>query len=187
MGIARSASAAVARRAVFLDRDGTLNHAVVRKGKSYPPATVDEFQLLTGVLDATAALKAEGYLLIVVTNQPDVGAGRQRRDVVEAMHVKLHSLLPIDEIRVCYHTEGEGCACRKPAPGMILGAAAAWHIDLAASFMIGDRWRDVDAGRAAGCRTVFIRNRYDEHQPEASDATVDSLCEAADLILSKKI
>lgn len=187
MGIARTASAGVERRAVFLDRDGTLNQAVIREGKSYPPASVDEFRLLPDVMRATAALKADGYLLIVVTNQPDVGAGLQRREVVEAMHVKLRSLLPIDEIRVCYHTDKEGCACRKPAPGMILGAAAAWHIDLAASYMIGDRWRDVEAGRTAGCRTMFIRNRYDERQPEASDATVDSLCEAADLILSKKI
>ena len=187
MGIARNVSARVERRAVFLDRDGTLNQAVVRNGKSYPPGSVDEFQLLPGVALAIAALKAEGFLLIVVTNQPDVGAARQTLEVVEAMHVKLRSLLPIDDIRVCYHTEEDGCECRKPAPGMIRDAAATWHIDLSASYMIGDRWRDVEAGRAAGCRTVFIRNDYHERQPADSDSAVDSLREAADLILSRKV
>jgi len=116
-----------------------------------------------------------------------VGAGRQQREIVEAMHVKLRSLLPIDDVLVCYHPEGEGCGCRKPAPGMILRAAATWRIDLAASYMVGDRWRDVEAGRAGGCRTVFIRNQYDEPQPAESDAVVDSLGEATDLILSQHI
>jgi D-glycero-D-manno-heptose 1,7-bisphosphate phosphatase len=186
VGIDRPAPTTIAR-AVFLDRDGTLNQAFVRHGKSYPPAAVDEFRLLPGVSRAAEALKAAGYLLIVVTNQPDVGAGRQQREVVEAMHVKLRGLLPIDDVLVCYHTEGEGCECRKPAPGMILRAAATWHIDLAASHMIGDRWRDVEAGRAGGCRTVFIRNQYEERQPTGSDAIVESLGEAADLILSQDI
>lgn len=186
MGIDRTTNTAVAR-AVFLDRDGTLNEAFVRDGKSYPPADVDEFRLLPGVGRAAEALKAAGYVLIVVTNQPDVGAGRQQRDVVEAMHVKLQTLLPVDEIRVCYHTDADGCRCRKPAPGMILSAAADRRIDLAASYMIGDRWRDVEAGRGAGCRTVWIRNQYDERQPAASDFVVDSLSEAADLILAQRI
>lgn len=186
MGIDRARSTTLAR-AVFLDRDGTLNQAFVRDGKSYPPADVDEFRLLPGVSRAAEALKAAGYLLIVVTNQPDVGAGRQQQSAVEAMHAKLQTLLPIDDIRVCYHTDDDGCVCRKPAPGMILSAAAAWRIDLAASYMIGDRWRDVEAGRAGGCRTVFIRNQYNERQPVASDAVVDSLREAADLILSEHI
>lgn len=187
MGIARIVSARVERRAIFLDRDGTLNQAVVQNGKAYPPASVDDFELLPEVAQAIAALKAEGFLLIVVTNQPDVGAGRQTLEIVEAMHVKLRSLLAIDDIRVCYHTEEDRCGCRKPAPGMIHDAAATWHIDLAASYMIGDRWRDVEAGRAAGCRTVFIRNDYHERQPAVSDATVNSLSEAADLILSRKV
>ena len=142
MGIDRPGPTAIAR-AVFLDRDGTLNQASVRNGKSYPPVALDEFRLLPGVSRAAERLKAAGYLLIVVTNQPDVGAGRQQREIVEAMHVKLRSLLPIDDVLVCYHPEGEGCGCRKPAPGMILRAAATWRIDLAASYMVGDRWRDV--------------------------------------------
>lgn len=187
MGIAGNAAEGLGRPAVFLDRDGTLNHAVIRDGKSFPPPTVDEFRLLPDVVRAATVLKTAGYLLIVVTNQPDVGAARQRREVVEAMHEKLRGWLPVDEIRVCYHTDEDGCACRKPAPGMLLDAAAAWHIDLRASYMIGDRWRDIDAGRAAGCRTLFIRNHYDERQPLASDAVVESLGEAADLIIANRI
>lgn len=183
MGILGRPAAGVTRRAVFLDRDGTLNEAFIRGGKSYPPDTTAEFRILPDVPLAAAALKAAGYLLIVVTNQPDVGAGRQRREVVEAMHEKLRESIPIDDIRVCYHTEADRCDCRKPAPGMILSAAADWGVELAASYMIGDRWRDIDAGRAAGCRTIFIRNRYDEPQPVAG-AAVDSFGQAAALILS---
>jgi D-sedoheptulose 7-phosphate isomerase len=151
------------------------------------PSSVEDFRPLPRVEDAIAALKADDYLLIVVTNQPDVGALRQKLEVVEAMHSKMRSLLPIDDICVCYHVEADGCACRKPAPGMILDAAATWKIDLAASYMIGDRWRDIEAGIAAGCRTVFIKNDYDERQPAVTDAVVGSLSEAADLILSRRV
>jgi D-glycero-D-manno-heptose 1,7-bisphosphate phosphatase len=178
MGIDRLA------RAVFLDRDGTINRAVVRNGKPYAPDTVDQLELLPGAEPAVVSLKAAGYLVIVVTNQPDVGAGCQRREVVEAMHAKLRHLLPIDEVRVCYHVDDDGCDCRKPAPGMILGAATSWRINLTASYMIGDRWRDIEAGRAAGCRTILIRNEYDERQSDPSDATVDSLGAAAQFILT---
>lgn len=173
------------RRAVFLDRDGTLNRPILVDRRSHPPASVEEFELYPGVVESLAALKAAGFVLVVVTNQPDVGAGRQRRDVVQAIHLKMRELLPIDDVRVCYHTDADGCDCRKPRPGMLRSAATDHHLDLASSFMIGDRWRDVDAGRAAGCRTIFIRNAYDERQPDRYDFAVDSLAEASRLILDR--
>ena len=172
------------RRAVFLDRDGVLNRAFVRDGKPYPPATLEALEILPGVADALARLRAAGFLLIVVTNQPDVARGTQRREVVDAMHARLAAVLPIDEFRVCDHDDAAQCGCRKPAPGMLTDAAAAWGIDLTASVLVGDRWRDVEAGRRAGCRTVFIDYGYAERQPDAPDASARSLAEAAEWILA---
>jgi D-glycero-D-manno-heptose 1,7-bisphosphate phosphatase len=171
-------------RAVFLDRDGVINRAVVRDGRPYAPDSLDALVLLPGVPEALAALRAAGFRLVVVTNQPDVGAGRQTREAVERIHAWMQANLPLDDVRVCYHTDADGCACRKPKPGMLCDAAAAWHIDVPASFMVGDRWRDIDAGRAAGCRTIYVRGEHDEPEPAGSDATVDSLLEASRLILS---
>jgi D-glycero-D-manno-heptose 1,7-bisphosphate phosphatase len=160
---------------------------VIRTGKAYAPETLDEFELYPGVPEALQALKAAGFLLVVVTNQPDVGARRQRRDVVEQMHARLRALVPIDDVRVCYHTEDDGCDCRKPRPGMLLSAARELHIDLASSYMIGDRWRDVGASRHAGCITIFIRNSYDERQPDDYDLAVDSVLEAVQAILTHRL
>jgi D-glycero-D-manno-heptose 1,7-bisphosphate phosphatase len=175
------------KRAVFLDRDGVLNRAVVRDGKPYPPAGLDEFELLPGVEGAAAALRAAGFLVVVVTNQPDVATGAQRREVVEAMHDRLRAGGLCDDIRTCYHTEADDCACRKPKPGMLLEAARELQIDLPRSFMVGDRWRDVAAGKAAGCTTYFIDYGYAEARAEQPDAVVSSLADAARRILQKMI
>ncbi|MDP2137680.1 MAG: HAD-IIIA family hydrolase, partial [Candidatus Didemnitutus sp.] len=142
------------RPAVFLDRDGTLNLPVVRAGKPFPPATLAEFRLYDDVAAALQKLHAAGYLLIVATNQPDVGRGTQMQSVVEAMHVHLRQLLPeIAHLEVCYDAgqTTPPSPLRKPAPGMLLRAAEILRLDLGRSWMIGDRWRDIDAGRAAGC------------------------------------
>lgn len=186
MGIARRPGAMTAR-AVFVDRDGTINRDTRRNGRSYPPQTLEEFELLPGVVGALTALKDAGFMLVVVTNQPDVGAGRQARAVVEAMHGRLRSLVPIDDVRVCYHVDADDCACRKPRPGMLLAAAADLDVDLPTSYMIGDRWRDVGAGRAAGCRTIFIRNDFAEAQPTDHDLAVGSLAEASEAILGRRV
>lgn len=176
--------AAPMSRAVFLDRDGVLNRAVARNGRPHPPATLDAFEILPGVPQALERLRAAGFLLIVVTNQPDVTTGVQDRAVVDAMHDMLRDELGLDDIRTCFHVDADGCACRKPRPGMLLAAARERNIDLARSIMVGDRWRDVAAGRAAGCRTVFIDNGWQERRPDAPDHTVGSLDEAAAVILS---
>lgn len=170
-------------QAVFLDRDGVINRAVVRDGKPYPPATLDEFEFLPGAERTIRALRAAGYLVIVVTNQPDVATGIQRREVVEAMHAKLRDAGLCDDVKVCYHTDADACTCRKPKPGMLLQAAAEREIDLTRSYLVGDRWRDVAAGKAAGCRTFFIDYKYRERTAENPDAVVGSLEEAGKLIL----
>lgn len=173
-------------RAVFLDRDGVINRTVLRAGKPHPPATVEEVEVLPGVPEALSRLRDKGFRLIVVTNQPDVARGTQSRGVVEAINAALRASLPLDEFRVCYHDDKDGCACRKPAPGMLLEAAREGGLDLAASYMVGDRWRDIEAGERAGCRTIFIDHGYRETQPRRFHAKVQSLAEAADWITSNE-
>ena len=172
-------------RAVFLDRDGVINRALVRDGKPYPAASLEEFQLLPGVAEACAKLKSAGFLLVVATNQPDVGRGTLSRDAVETIHRFMRQRLPLDQVEVCYHP-GKGksdCDCRKPLPGMLLRAARALGVDLAKSWMVGDRWRDIDCGHAAGCRTILIGRGYEEDLRQHPDYRVGSLLEATEIIL----
>lgn len=164
--------ALIMKRAVFLDRDGVVNQSVVREGKPYPALNVDEVRLLPGLETGLQQLKQAGFLLIVVTNQPDVGRGTLARSSVEAIHALLSQVLPLDLIRVCYHGSDGECQERKPLPGMLLEAAREFDIDLAQSFMIGDRWRDIDAGHAAGCRTLFIDYGYSEALRATPDYTL---------------
>jgi D-glycero-D-manno-heptose 1,7-bisphosphate phosphatase len=171
------------RRAVFLDRDGVINRALVRNGRPYAPTCLEEFEMLSDASDAIRSLHRAGFILVVVTNQPDVGKGLVSKEAVERMHEELRRLLPIDDIQVCYSTEGEQSFRRKPRPGMLLDAAAGLNIDLSRSFMVGDRWRDIEAGRAAGCRTILVQNHYDEKPALDPDHVVRSLSEAAQIIL----
>jgi D-glycero-D-manno-heptose 1,7-bisphosphate phosphatase len=178
-------SAIPLRPAIFLDRDGTLNAPVICEGRPYPPASLAEFQLLPGVEQGCARLQAAGYVLVVATNQPDVGRGTQTQAAVETIHAHLRQLIPeIARIEVCYDPgHGEVSRRRKPAPGMLLDAAAALGLDLEHSWMIGDRWRDIDCGRRAGVRTVFIDLDYREALSAAPDYTAKSFAEAAAIIL----
>lgn len=171
------------RRAVFLDRDGVINRAIVREGKPYPPANLTEMEILPGVSEALVTLHNAGYLLIVVTNQPDVARGTTPKAIVEEINNHLANCLPIDEFRTCYHDSADGCNCRKPLPGAIIAAANRHNIDLDESYMVGDRWRDIEAGQRAGCKTLFVDYGYDEKQPESFNYRVASLGEAAELIL----
>jgi D-glycero-D-manno-heptose 1,7-bisphosphate phosphatase len=181
----------VKKRAVFLDRDGVLNPPVVRDGLPFPPASLEEFELYPGVATGCAELKAAGFILVVVSNQPDVGRGTQTREAVEAIHEKLRTAVPaLDDIEVCYHAgarQGEPCDCRKPKPGMLLRAAAIYNIDLKRSFLIGDRWRDIDCAHAAGCRAVFIDHGYREPLREKPEFTVTTFREAVALILQNHL
>lgn len=169
---------------MFLDRDGVLVRAFVRDDIPRPPASVDELELLPGVEDACAALRAGGFLLICVTNQPDIARGTATADEVDAINDRVRDLLDLDDVLTCPHDDIDDCDCRKPRPGLLLGAAARHDVDLGASVMVGDRWRDIEAGRAAGCRTVFVRHGYAERQPEDPDLVTDSLGAAVSWILN---
>jgi len=173
------------RRAVFLDRDGVINRALEHEAKPYPPRSLAEFEILPEVPSACAKLKAAGFLLVVVTNQPDVGRGTLPKEIVETIHTEMCRRLPIDRVEVCYHPgqSASDCDCRKPKPGMLLHAAKELGIDLAQSWMVGDRWRDVDCGQAAGCRTVFIDRGYAEELRQKPHFSARNLAQAADIIL----
>lgn len=171
------------KRCIFLDRDGVLNDVVMRGGKSFPPQSVEEYRFLPGVPEAIRTLKEAGFLIVVATNQPDVGKGIQSRAVVEAMHQIIFDQLKVDDIRCCYHTVQDNCTCRKPKPGMLFNAAHQWSIDLSRSYMIGDRWSDVEAGKSAGCKTFMIGPGYAGEQYIQADWNVASLLEASTIIL----
>jgi D-glycero-D-manno-heptose 1,7-bisphosphate phosphatase len=171
-------------RAVFLDRDGVLVHALGGKGAPRSARTLAELELLPDVEEACSILKQAGFTLVVVTNQPEIARGTLNAETVTRQNDVLRAALPLDEIVVCPHDDEDGCECRKPKPGMLVDAAARLGLDLASSFMVGDRWRDVEAGRRAGCRVVFVDRAHDEHRGAEPDAAVPSLADAARWILA---
>lgn len=173
---------AVKRSAVFLDRDGVISCAIVRDGRPFSPSTPDELKLLPDAAEACQLLKESGFLLVVVTNQPEVGRGTIDRKNVEKMNQQISESLPIDRIEVCYDCD-DSSEFRKPNPGMLRRAAQALDIDLEQSFMVGDRWRDVDCGHAASCRTIFIDHGYAEPLRKPPHHRAKNLLEAARLIV----
>ncbi len=177
--------AGTARRAVFLDRDGVITRPIVRDGRPYAPMLVAELEVLPGVAEALGRLRAVGLRLVVVTNQPEVARGTLALETVHSMHEQLSARLPIDDFRVCPHDDVDACGCRKPEAGLLEQAGAEADLALSSSFMVGDRWRDIEAGRRAGCTTVFVDWGYAERRPERPDVVVHSLGEAADWILSR--
>jgi len=171
------------RRAIFLDRDGVLNDAVVRDGMPHPPFSLEELAVAHGAAEACTALRCAGFLLIVVSNQPDIARGTATREQVDAINDALRGALQLDDVLVCPHDDADGCVCRKPQPGLLIEGARRWGVDLSSSFMIGDRWRDIEAGRRAGCTTVFVDLGHAERRPERPDITVSRLTDAVPLIL----
>lgn len=170
---------------VFLDRDGVLNESVVRDGKPYPPAGLAEMNIIDGARDACMRLTQAGLKLVCVTNQPDVARGTQKLETVAAMNAHLQRELGLNAVYMCPHDDADDCDCRKPRPGLLLRAASDLDLDIARAVMVGDRWRDVEAGRAAGTMTVLIDHGYAERRPEATDLVVAELGEAVEWIITK--
>lgn len=174
-------------KAVFLDRDGVLNKVIVRDGKPYSPDTVDELVIVPDAATAAGTLRRHGFRLVLVTNQPDVARGRITREQVEAMNAHIRKNVPLDAVEVCLHDDADRCDCRKPKPGMLLRAARRDGIALEESFMVGDRWRDIEAGHSAGCRAVLIGDGYSETFKSKPDAIFGNLSEAADWIIKQPV
>jgi D-glycero-D-manno-heptose 1,7-bisphosphate phosphatase len=174
------------KRAVFLDRDGVINEALVKDGKPYPPRALKDLRILEGVREALLRLRQNGFLNLVVTNQPDVARSKTPKKNVDDIHRELARELALDGFYTCWHDDHDGCDCRKPKAGLLEKAARDHGVDLKSSYMVGDRWRDIEAGKAAGCSTVFVDYGYTEKQPENPDFLCHSLNEAAAWILTKE-
>jgi len=171
------------RKAVFLDRDGVLNRIVMRDGLPCSPRSLDEFELEEGATGVVDRLNREGFLTVVVTNQPDIARGKMKKGVLDTMTERLYKELHLDEVRVCCHDDGDLCHCRKPKPGMILDAVKKWDIGLDCSFIVGDSWKDMEAGRSAGCGTILLDRVY--NQGVICDYRVTGLSEAVGVILGE--
>lgn len=173
------------RAAVFLDRDGVLNEPIVRDGLPYPPQHADDLVICDGAPSALEALSRAGFALICVTNQPDVARGTMPAETLAEINIRLRSQLPLDDVLVCQHDDADACSCRKPKPGLVHEAARRHGLDPSRSYFVGDRWRDVEAGAAARCRTVLVDRGYAERAPSVPpDARVSSVAEAAAWILA---
>ena len=168
------------QRAVFLDRDGVLNELVARDGHWYSPRRFEEFRFIEGTAVAVERLRALGLAVFVVTNQPDIARGLMDSSELDRMTDEVQRKLAPDAVLVCPHDDSDRCLCRKPLPGMLTTLAERWQIDMGASFMVGDSPKDMAAGRAAGCRTIFIDRSG--AGCALADHAVTSLAGAADII-----
>ena len=172
---------------MFLDRDGVINETDVREGRAVAPTRFEDFRFMPGIHELVKMLRAEEFKLIVVTNQPDAVHGGVERETIERMHQRVYEVLEVEKIYACFHVDSDGCECRKPKPGMLLEAAKDFHIELAQSFVIGDTWRDMEAGKAAGCTTILLSNGYNGYKENCGDqidSIVYSLREAGETILA---
>ena len=173
------------KRAVFLDRDGVLNYAINVNGRPHPPENIAQLKIMLGAKELLEDLKSKDFFLIVITNQPDVSRGKCTKESVDLINNEIQKALPIDYFKTCFHDDEDNCDCRKPKPGAIFAAANDFGINLSQSYMVGDRWRDIDAGNSAGCKTIFIDYQYSEKLKSDPTFTVTSLEQIKDIILGE--
>ena len=169
--------------AIFLDRDGVINFTKIIRGKPYAPKYYKDFRIFSNTEKCLNSIKQMGFLAIVITNQPDIGNKKTSHLEVKKMHDKLYSLKTIDKIYVCPHSQLENCVCRKPSPYLFFSAKKEFNIDMKKSWMIGDRYTDIQAGNVAGLKTIFIDRKYKETlNKQISCKKVNSLIEAINYI-----
>ena len=173
-------------KAIFLDRDGVINEVIYHKGINKPssPWKIDEFKFINGIEETLHRFKEKNYKLFIITNQPDIARQNIEKGVTEQINKKIFEKLPIDDIQICPHDDSDKCCCRKPKPGMIMDLAYHYDIDLDKSFLIGDGWKDMNAGSQAGCKTILIQKSYNK-EVEADFKVLD-LNTAGDIILNEK-
>lgn len=173
----------MARAAVFLDRDGVLIAGATVDGMPHP-LPEGEADILPGVEEACLCLREAGFVLIGVSNQPDIARGTSSAEAVAQTNSELQNRLGLDALLVCPHDDADDCECRKPRPGLLLTGAQLFDVDLACSVMIGDRWRDIEAGKRAGCATIFVDRGYRERRPVDPDHTVPNLPDAVPYVIA---
>ena len=175
------------RRAVFLDRDGVLVKPDFREGRSFAARTLTEFSIYPYAKDCVHRLQTLGFLVVVVTNQPDVTAGLLSIETVIEMHRLLLNETGVDDIEVCYDSREKPTRRRKPQPGMLEDSAAKLNIDPLQSYMVGDREIDIEAGNQIGCTTIFVDLGYTAHDaPHGQAVSVLSLVDAVAWICSRE-
>ena len=170
------------KKSVFLDRDGVINKAYIKDGLPQSPNSLNELKILPGVRESIIKLKKLNFICLMVTNQPNVSRKKIEKNSVIQMNNFLKNEIALDDIFVCYHDDSDNCNCRKPKPGLLLQAGKKWDVDFKKSFMIGDRWRDIQAGEKVGCKTIFLDYKYNEKKPKKPDFVSDSLLNAAHII-----
>jgi len=170
------------KKSVFLDRDGVINKVYIKDGLPQSPNSLDELKILPGVKESIIKLKKLNFICLMVTNQPNVSRKKIDKNSVIQMNNFLKNEIALDDIFVCYHDDSDNCNCRKPKPGLLLQAGKKWDVDFKKSFMIGDRWRDIQAGEKVGCKTIFLDYKYNEKKPKKPDFVSDSLLNAAYII-----
>ena len=170
------------KKSVFLDRDGVINKAYIKDGLPQSPNSLNELKILPGVRESIIKLKKLNFICLMVTNQPNVSRKKIDKNSVIQMNNFLKNEIALDDIFVCYHDDSDNCNCRKPKPGLLLQAGKKWDVDFKKSFMIGDRWRDIQAGEKVGCKTIFLDYKYNEKKPKKPDFVSDSLLNAAHII-----
>ena len=175
----------ILNKAIFLDRDGVINKSIIANGKPYAPLLFEDFVFYEDTKKAIVVIQSLDYKTIIVTNQPEINKGNLNHEELKRMNDRIYNELKIDDIFVCEHTSEEDCDCRKPKPGMILNASKKHNIDLSQSFLIGDRYKDIESAHAAGCNSIFIDRKYSEKFPNKQIKSVSSFYEAAIFIKGK--
>ena len=153
------------KRAIFLDRDGVLIKALRYKKKPYSIRKFKDIKILKNAQESLSLVR-EKFLLIMITNQPDVSRKKIKKKTVIRINKFLKKKLGLHDVYVCYHDSMNLCECRKPKPGMILKAQKKWKINLRRSYLIGDRNIDIQAGVSVGCKNFFINYNYNEDLPK---------------------
>lgn len=170
----------MSQKTIFLDRDGVINKIVFREGRPTSPRHIDEFEIVAGVEESLKRLHAAGFMLFVVTNQPELARGLLTAESLRLMTERIMRTLIVDDVRVCPHDGHDGCSCRKPQPGMLVQLARDYDLALEESYIVGDTWKDTWAGRSAGCRSIILDRWYNRDDP--ADTRVPNLSTAVDLI-----
>lgn len=171
------------KKAVFLDRDGVINHVKLLENKPHPPSSLAELRYCDGAIEAIGNLLENKFLVVVVTNQPDIARKSTTQYAIDRIHARMRKDLGIQHFYICPHDDRDFCDCRKPKPGLLFKAASDLAIDLKKSYLVGDRWKDISAGQAAGCINFFINYNYSEVKPNVPYDEVSSLGEAVSIIL----
>ena len=170
------------KKGVFLDRDGVINRAILVNGLPKSPKSVGEIEILDGVVEAVKAIKTLKLIPVVITNQPDVARNITSQNQANQINYQIGLATGIEHFYTCFHDDNDKCNCRKPAPGLIYQAVNDLSLDIQKSYLVGDRWKDISAGQAAGCKTFFIDYGYPDKKPEGNFTRVKSLTDVVRIL-----